>query len=267
MKTLICIITAILLCTILWGCSVRKSYIMYSTDTINSINGSDSIEVIDLKEYDIYRREYYFLYTKDTLIKGYEGKKVNKKNIRYEMQFFLVEKKQSDLKRVMYVSMIPPHKDCHNWIYNYKIYDSLQVFNVGLINYVKFGILDKDNEVKFNNKGSVSKWKVSLKPESIAVEHVWFKEGWNKISANPSEILQHKPIYTKLDAPKIYLHYYQDRSESKEDTDYFKTNYLMYYNTKKHTLSIEFNDPLWEDDDQKKTWIQYRSNRVRAGLQ
>lgn len=65
--------------------------------------------------------------------------------------------------------MIPPHKDCHNWIYNYKIYDSLQVFNVGLINYVKF-----------DYKGSISKWKVSLKLVLIFLDYFIFRKQYSK---------------------------------------------------------------------------------------
>jgi hypothetical protein len=267
MKTFVPFAAVLFVLLILNGCSVKKSYMVYSSKTLNKINGNDSIAVIDLTKYDIYRREYYFLHTKDTLIKGYEGKEVNSANIRYEMQFFLVEKTSAATRRVIYVGMYPPYKDNVNWVYNNTIYDRLQVFNVGLINYVMFGTLTNNDQVKFVKDKSVSLWDVSFQAESLAVDHVLFRNGSKMVSEDPSLRLQYKPVYTKLHNCKIFLHYYQKREVSSKNTDYFKKEYELHYNTVKHTLSIEFKEPLDSLDPEKKTWIQYRSNRILAKFQ
>lgn len=264
----ICIVSIIVLASSCGG--LVKYYDLNTTEGIRSITGGTNMTEINLDDYDFYKREYYFRDLGDSLIKGYENTRINSGNIRYEMQFFLVEKDHKDQKRVIYFSMIPPYRYGDQWIYSYPLYNNESVFNIDQINYVQFGTLNRDHEVKFIKDISVSIWKITLNDTFLGIDNVLFLDGNKFVDIDPSLKLKRKPVYTRIRNAKIFLHQKPQDSINDQNTDYLKEEqqgkHILYYNTAKNTINFQFSKPLHNDDILGRTWISFPADRVRGKL-
>lgn len=262
MKKISFIIIAAFLFT---SCALTKSYYLIGDD--NDVNINDKkCEKIDLKNYDVYKREIFFKNDGINLYKGYNHPDSTYK--RYEVQFFLVEKEDKKEKKIIYFSYIPPYKvnNVDNYLTQIVFNENDNLVNIHLINYIYFGKLFFDEIVQINKVKSLSNWNISFKKDKteIFVNSITFLDRGKIKTRNTSSDLGNIPTYKKIDNPNIVLHQELDESISDTFTDKISDN-IIYYDLEKKCVYIKFKDFLeYKDEKQINKWIKFGSDRVKG---